>query len=308
MKADMRRTRGLKVARFLSNSAEGTVPFHQVGPLAAVRWVVALALVTYCAWAAPSPRAVTLATTTSVANAGLLDVLLPAFEKTYRVRVHVHQAGSGRALAMLGQGQADVVISHSPHAESAALREHPGWHYQKLMFNDFVIVGPHDDPAHVAQASSAQEAMRRIAQAGSTFLSRGDESGTHERERDLWKLAGTQPSNNRLVVAGSGMGSTLRIAGQMNGYTLTDSATFDRAGSATGLVRLFEGDPVLLNTYAVITADESGDAPQLARWLTRGEGRGLIAAFAPNGRAPAFHVWPEGQPAADPAALPRVRR
>jgi tungstate transport system substrate-binding protein len=267
-----------------------------------------LTLAVCCGCGAPSSRrVVTLATTTSVANSGLLNVLLPVFERSHRVSVQVHQAGSGRALSMLGQGQADIVISHAPDAERAALLDHPGWRYQKLMFNQFVIVGPAADSATVAKATSAPDAMRRIVEAGATFLSRGDESGTHERERQLWKLAGVQPAKQRLIVAGGGMGSTLRIAGQMNAYTLTDSATFDQVGSSTGLVRLFEGDALLLNTYAVVTSDKSDGAPQLADWLTNGDGRRLIDAYRPNGRTPAFQVWPQGQPASDPALLPRAR-
>jgi tungstate transport system substrate-binding protein len=132
------------------------------------------------------PPAVTLATTTSMANSGLLDLLAPA----YPAAIRILPAGSGRSLAMLEGGQADVVISHAPEHEAAALQKHPTWIRRAILYNRFVIVGPADDPAGVAGSKDAAKAMKRILESGARFLSRGDQSGTHERERQLWTAAG----------------------------------------------------------------------------------------------------------------------
>ena len=128
-----------------------------------------------------APRIV-LVTTTSVGNSGLLEKLLPAYERASNMQFGVHLVGSGLALKVLAEGQGDVAISHAPEAETDALRQHPRWWYRKIMFNDFVIVGPSADPARVREAQDAADAFRRIASAGSEFVSRADQSGTHERE------------------------------------------------------------------------------------------------------------------------------
>lgn len=256
------------------------------------------------------PHGLVLATTTSVENSGLLASLLPAFRSAASTDVGVHQAGSGRALKMLRDGQADVAITHAPQAEARALRQSPHWWYRKIMFNDFVIVGPPDDPARASGATSAVEAMRRIAGSGARFISRGDESGTHERERQLWALARVEPARDRLVIAGSGMGSTLRIASAMEAYTLTDRATFSHFTSeALRLIPVAERDAILLNTYAVVVATDEGragvaEAMRFGRWLAEGEGREVIARFKIRG-IQAFQVWPLDRQRADPSALPR---
>lgn len=274
-----------------------------------LRRVPAIALAAMAAVCSPpAPEPLTLATTTSVANSGLLDVLAAAFEREHRIPVRSHLVGSGRALALLARGDADVVISHAPEAEARALREHPRWRYRKIMFNDFVIAGPREDPAAVAHAADAIDAMRRIAASGARFLSRGDSSGTHERENELWRLAGTRPGPDRLVVAGAGMGTTLRIASETDAYTLTDRATFAQQAAVLRLVLLHEGDPKLLNTYAVIVgpdAARAADARTFAAWLAEGNGRNLIATYRVSGRVQAFQPWPAGAPARAPDALPR---
>ena len=174
------------------------------------------------ACAQPPAEPLVLATTTSVGNSGLLETLLPAFERHHGPAVRSHLVGSGLALKMLESGDVDVVISHAPAAEAAALSSHPAWRYQKVMFNDFVLVGPPADPAGVRQAVDTPDAMRRIARSTARFLSRGDQSGTHEREEALWQSAGARPGEGQLVVAGAAMGATLRIASETESYSLSD--------------------------------------------------------------------------------------
>jgi tungstate transport system substrate-binding protein len=253
--------------------------------------------------AAPQP-ALVLATTTSVVNSGLLDVLAAEYRRDRRVILRAHPVGSGRALAMLADSAADVVISHAPEAEAQALAQHPGWAYAKLMFNDFVVVGPSTDPAHVKTAVTAEDAFRRIAASGARFISRGDSSGTHERERLLWRIAGAAPAPKNVVIAGQSMAATLRIADQTMAYTLTDRATFAQNASSVALRVLFEGGPRLLNTYSVIYDARTANARQLAEWLITGRGRDVIGGYRIGG-VPVFTAWPRGRRGDDPAALPR---
>jgi tungstate transport system substrate-binding protein len=257
--------------------------------------------------ACSSPKqSLTLATTTSVANSGLLDAILPAYERDTRMTVRSHLVGSGRALALLAADQADVAITHAPAAEEAALRSRPTWRYTKIMFNDFVIAGPSSDPASVRGSRDAVDAMRKIATAGGRFISRGDGSGTHERELALWKQGGGAPPGTLLVAAGAGMGATLRIASEMEAYTLTDRATFMQ--QKLPLVILFENDPLLINTYAVTfdTARASArEAERFASWLADGPGRTLIGAFRVGAEGVvAFTPWPIGRSRSRPSDLP----
>lgn len=266
-----------------------------------------MVVVVGCAGCGAQSRQIVLATTTSVGNSGLLDVLVPLLQHQRGLSMRAHLVGSGLALKMLERGDADVVISHAPSAEKSALAAHPSWRYRKLMFNDFVIVGPPDDPAHVTGAADAGMAMQRIAVSHSRFLSRGDQSGTHEREESLWLVAGARPSGDRLIVAGTGMGATLRIASETGAYTLTDRATFGQHQQGLRLAIVFESDPLLLNTYAVVI-DASGprntDAAMVFDWLTDGPGREAISDYRIGGTH-AFFPWPPGRHREDPESLPR---
>lgn len=252
-------------------------------------------------------RNLVLATTTSVGNSGLLDVLVAAFEREHGVEVRSHLVGSGLALKMLARADADAVISHAPSAETSALRAHPNWRYRKIMFNDFVIVGPADDPARASSARDAPEAMRHIALSGSKFLSRGDQSGTHEREEALWHAAGARPTAGRLIVAGAGMGATLRVASETAAYTLTDRATFAQLASSVRLAILQEGGPELLNTYAVIV-DSAGSRARngglFFEWLSGDDASDLIQSYRIQGSR-VFFAWPKERTADRPDALPR---
>ena len=271
-------------------------------PKHSTAFVIARCLCIAACLSSPQHHRIALATTTS-ANSGLLEVVLPAFRSQTGTDVQLVTPGSGIALDMLAHGDVDVVISHSP-AREAQVISHRTWRYRKIMFNDFVIVGPTDDPAHVLGVPTADVAMRRIAASGVRFISRGDSSGTHEREQELWARAGITPNPAQVVVAGSGMGATLRIAGTMRAYTLTDRATFSQQAGRGDLKIVLERDPTLLNTYAVIVPNEaSPDALKFADWLVRGDGRRLIEVYRVAG-AHAFTVWPPDCPADVPSALP----
>ena len=249
---------------------------------------------------ASEPRTLDVATTTSVQNSGLLDALLPHFTDA---TVRVHAAGSGRALEMLKDGIVDLVISHAPDAEARYLSDHSDWHYQKLAFNRFVVVGPADDPAGAKDAAGVLDAFHRIAASPAEFVSRGDGSGTLEREQKLWMLAGVTPSPGRVLVSGVGMANTLRQADEKRAYTLSDEATFWQLQRQLELVVVSEGDPLLLNTYSVIHPRDRKLAASFANWLTRGEGRERIGSHLIDGRQ-AFHVWPESCPDSKPDAPP----
>ena len=247
---------------------------------------------------------VVLATTTSVGNSGLLDALLPAYKERVVRPVLV---GSGRALDMLTSGQADVVISHAPAREAAVLAAHQGLWYRKILFNDFVIVGPESDPARVANAADAVDAMSRIEKSNARFLSRGDESGTHERERELWTLTGEMPGPDRVIVAGAGMGQTLRIASGAGAYTLTDRGTFEALRDSLRLRILHSGDPRLVNTYAVLAKESNRRGLAFAGWIAEGEGRSRLIEALREGGIRGFSIWPEGSPSGLPSALPAAR-
>jgi tungstate transport system substrate-binding protein len=267
-----------------------------------MRWLsLGLAVAIAGCTADPASRpTLDVATTTSVQNSGLLEALLPAFTAA---TVRVHAAGSGRSLKMLEDGAAALVISHAPAAEADYLARHADWKYQKLAYNRFVIVGPSTDPATVSSAPDAATAFKRIADANAVFVSRGDQSGTHEREQLLWKLAAVTPSADRLLISGAGMAQALRHTDEKQGYTLSDEATFWQLQRSLSLAQLFDRDPRLLNTYAVIYPSSNAPAARFATWLVDGDGRGRIAQFRIQGR-PAFSVWPPNCPAEEPRALP----
>lgn len=267
--------------------------------------VAAVAILGMCfgCSSAESPRALRIATTTSVDQSGLLATLLPVFKAESGIDVRVHVAGSGQALQMLARGDAALAISHAPDAEAKALREHSDWAYRKLAFNRFVVVGPRQDPAGVGGSSDAVEAFRRIAQSGQRFVSRGDQSGTHEREEKFWTLAGQRPVGALLIISGRGMAQALRHADEAEAYTLADEATFHRLESQLELSVHHRSGSHLVNTYAVLHAPADADAAEFARWLTVGSGRTLIDSFRVDGQRQ-YSAWPEGCPATGPSDAP----
>ncbi len=194
-----------------------------------------------------------LATTTSTQDSGLLDVLLPVFEKETGFFVKTISVGSGQAMKMGEKGEADVLLVHSPDAEKAFVTQGFGINRMLVMHNDFIIVGPPADPAKIKGMKSTKEALKTIAQTGALFLSRGDNSGTHAKEKGLWKAAGIVPEGQKwFQQTGLGMGQTLNVAAEKKGYTLADRGTYLALKKNLGLDILIEGEPLLLNIYHVI--------------------------------------------------------
>lgn len=207
---------------------------------------------TGCTPPASASRTLILATTTSTQDTGLLDLLIPAFEKASGYQVKVVAAGSGQALAMGARGDADVLLSHAPQAEEELVQAGVLINRQPVMWNQFILVGPPADPARAAEAHSAAEALARIADARLRFVSRADDSGTHRKEQELWKQAGVAPRGDWYMESGAGMGRTLSIASEKGAYTLTDQATFLTLKRHLHVTVLVEGDPELLNPYHVM--------------------------------------------------------
>jgi tungstate transport system substrate-binding protein len=207
------------------------------------------------AWGQPS--VVILSTTTSTQDSGLLDLLVPLFEKKTGYTVKTIAVGTGQALALAARGEADVALAHAPSLEKQYVAEGKLLNRRLVMFNDFVIVGPPGDPARARSARGAVEALRLIAGSGARFVSRGDNSGTHLLERALWKEAGIEPKGAWYIESGQGMGATLGIAGDRSGYTLTDRATFLAFRKRMTLVVLLEGDRPLMNLYSVMETNPS---------------------------------------------------
>ena len=223
-----------------------------------------------------------LATTTSTRDTGLLDVLVPAFERATACRVKTLAVGSGDALKLGERGDADVLLVHSPAAEEDFMRGHHGSSRLAVMHNDFVLVGPPSDPAGVVGAAGAPAAFRRLAQARAPFVSRGDDSGTNVKELDIWREAGVRPRGDWYVETGQGMGETLTIAGQKQGYTLSDRGTF-LATKSLDLKIVVQGGAALRNPYHVIVVRHegvnTGCAKAFSSWITSPSTQRTIARF-----------------------------
>ena len=198
------------------------------------------------------PSTVILSTTTSTQDSGLLDVLVPMFERQSRYTVKTIAVGTGQALALAARGEADVVLAHAPQLEKKYVAENKLRNRRLVMYNDFVLIGPADDPANVRGTTAAAQAMKAIAQTRWRFVSRGDNSGTHILEKSLWKLAGVEPAGPWYIESGQGMGNTLGVADDRNAYTLTDRATYLAYQKRLRLRIVLQGDRPLLNIYAVL--------------------------------------------------------
>jgi tungstate transport system substrate-binding protein len=199
--------------------------------------------------------AVILSTTTSTQDSGLLEVLVPLFEKQTGYVVKTISVGTGQALALAAKGEADVCLVHAPDSEKKYVADGLLLNRRLVMHNDFLIVGPAGDPAKIKGMPSAVEALRRVAETKATFVSRGDNSGTHQLEKKLWQEAKVEPAGAWYLQAGQGMGATLGIASEKQGYTLTDRATFQAFKKRVQLDPLVERDRILLNIYSVLEAN-----------------------------------------------------
>ena len=208
--------------------------------------------------AAPKQKNIILATTTSTQDTGLLDTLIPIFEKQTGYFVKTIAVGSGQAMAMGQKGEADVLLVHSPDAEKKFMEDGFGVNRQLVMHNDFVIVGPSADPAKIKGVKSAVEAFKMLAKAEGLFMSRGDKSGTDAKEKSIWKKAEITPAGQKWYQeTGLGMGQTLSVAAEKKGYTLTDRGTYLSLKKNLGLDILVEGDAALLNIYHVIEVNST---------------------------------------------------
>jgi len=233
-----------------------------------------------------SSKTVILTTTTSTQDSGLLDVLVPMFEKQTGYSVKTVSVGTGQALALGGRGEADVVLVHAPETEKKYLAEGSMINRRLVMHNDFIIVGPLADPAKVRGLKKASDAFRRIAEARAIFLSRGDNSGTHILEKNLWKQAGISPEGNWYLQSGQGMGQTLGIASEKQAYTLTDRGTYLALKKRVALEILVERDRPLLNIYSVMEVNPSrfpkvnaSGGKAFADFMVSAEAQGVIKTF-----------------------------
>ena len=236
--------------------------------------IAALALATILPLPAGAQRApVILSTTTSTQDSGLLDVLVPLFERQTGYAVKTIAVGTGQALVVAARGEADVVLAHAPELEKKYVADGKMLNRRIVMYNDFVVIGPADDPAKIKGTKRAADAMKAIAASGARFVSRGDNSGTHLLEKRLWKLAGVDPAGGWYIEAGQGMGATLGIADDRKAYTLTDRGTFLALQKRVRLPILLEGDRPLLNVYSVMEVNPN-NGPRV-----NAAGGGAFAAF-----------------------------
>jgi tungstate transport system substrate-binding protein len=244
-----------------------------------------------CAAVPAKAESILLASTTSVNNSGLLARILPLFTAKTGIEVKVLAQGTGQALATAARGDADLVLVHDPEAEAKFIAAGHGILRREIAWNDFIFVGPKADPARIAGSNDAVTALRAIAEAKASFVSRGDSSGTDALEKRLWKIAGIDPiGQDWYRDIGGGMGAALNAAAAMNAITLSDRGTWLSFQNRRDLVVLLEGDPRLLNRYDVIQLNPSlhpnvkvAPARQLAEWLAGPEGQAAIGAYTVDG-------------------------
>lgn len=240
-----------------------------------------------CGGEKPTDKApLILATTTSVRDTGLLDAILPPFEREHGVEVKVVAVGSGQAIEYGRRGDADALLTHAPKLEEQFVADGLGIGRQQFMRNDFVIIGPKDDPAGIKGGSDGAAALEAIAGQQAPFVSRGDQSGTHVMEQSLWERAGDTPAPPWYIEAGTGMAATLRIAHEKQAYTLTDRGTYLTLRSELDLPILVERDPALKNVYSIMAVNPEKHphvnakvANAFVEYLTSRTGQDAIAAF-----------------------------
>ncbi len=269
-----------------------SLKFHLFGLRFVIAALVALALQPMSK--AQAAGFLILQSTTSTQNSGLYDYLLPLFEKHVDFRVRVVAVGTGQALRNASNCDGDVLIVHAKAAELDFIAKGYGSERHDLMYNDFVLVGPSDDPAGLRQATSLNDALRRLAASKTPFLSRADDSGTHKKELALWKAAELDPrpdSGTWYLETGSGMGATLGAAVEIKGYTLSDRATWIAFAKKRDHTILYEGDPNLFNQYGVIPVSpqhcprvKAERAQALMDWLLSAEGQAAIADYRRQGQ------------------------
>jgi tungstate transport system substrate-binding protein len=229
------------------------------------------------------PQRLLLGSTHTLEDSGVLDTLVTAFKSEHPdVALSSVIGSSGEILTMAARGDFDVIFTHSPADEEAFIAAGNGTDRKPVMHNDFIIVGPPEDSAHVADAADAAQSVKRVKEAGAMFISRGDDSGTHRKELQLWKDARTEPAWDGYVEAGTGMSDALRLASQRRAYVMADRATFEMLRDELDLEILHEGDPRLLNEYSVTLVARAANAEGarvFADWLTGAAARAIISEF-----------------------------
>jgi len=237
-----------------------------------------------------TPVHLKLATTTSTENSGLLGVLLPPFEEKFGIKVDVIAVGTGKALALGENGDVDVVLVHARAAENKFIEEGCGVNRRDVMFNDFIILGPSNDPAEIKGESNVTLALKEIADRKACFISRGDDSGTHKKEKSLWKNAKISPEGKWYMEIGQGMGAALQVAYEKQAYVLCDRGTFLAYKNKIDLIILSEGDALLFNPYGIMVVDPARyprvkymEAMQLISWVTSVEGQKIIGEYKKEG-------------------------
>lgn len=256
-----------------------------------LKLLLSLALVGLMAYSVCAETRLRLATTTSTYNSGLLDVLIPPFEKANNCKVDVIAVGTGKALKLGERGDADVVMVHARAAEDKFVAQGFGVDRRDLMHNDFVIIGPANDPAGLKGSANALEAFKKLALGKASFISRGDDSGTNKKERYIWKEAGEKPDGKWYIEAGQGMGAVLQMADEKKAYTLSDRGTFIAYEGKIDLVVLFDGDQILYNPYGVMAVNPKKNpgvkfklAQKFIDYLTGPEGQKIIGSYKLKGK------------------------
>jgi len=231
-----------------------------------------------------------MSTTTSTENSGLLRVLNPLFESVYKVRLDVIAVGTGKALRLAENGDVDIVFVHAPKAELKFVESGYGINRQAVMHNDFVLIGPKTNPAHIRTTQSIQSALAQIAKTRSPFVSRGDDSGTHKKELSLWQLSEITPTGSWYFSVGQGMGAVLKISDETQAYTLTDRGTYIALKGKIDLVIISEGDQSLFNPYHIMAVNPATHkhvrydlAKKYINFVTGAEGQALINAYKKKG-------------------------
>ena len=233
-----------------------------------------------------------LATTTSTENSGLLEDLLPPFEEKFGIKVDVITVGTGKALKLGGNGDVDMVLVHAREAEDKFIEEGYGVNRRDVMYNDFIILGPSDDPAEIKDEKNVILALKKIVDQKVYFVSRGDDSGTHKKEEILWQKAEISPEGKWYMEVGQGMGATLQVANEKQAYVLCDRGTFLAYKNKIDLIIVFEGDALLFNPYGIMAVNPARypqvkyiEAMQLIAWITSVEGQKIIREYKKEGEA-----------------------